>query len=353
MLMRRAWMAAMLSAAAPGVQAQEDAASNGGGQAAWPVFAARFLTPEGRIVDTGNEGVSHTEGQGWGLLFAATYGNLATFQRILNWTTATLGRPNDALHAWRYVPGATQPVQDLNNATDGDLFIAFALDRAATRWQRPELRWRAHKIARSVMDMLVRRVGGRTVLLPGAEGFDTPGGMVLNPSYYAFPAIAALAQIEPSPLWRALLDDGVALLDKGRFGSWALPPDWVLALPDGTLRPAPNRPARFGYDAIRAPLYAAWGGHAMLREPAGRWLRHASPPPAWVDVTDGSVAGYAAGPGMLAALTVAAADPGANGSNAALAPIDDTMDYYTAALCLLSRVAADDIIAHRTAAGPR
>ncbi len=37
---------------------------------AWESYKARFFKPEGRIVDTGNGGVSHTEGQGFAMLMA-------------------------------------------------------------------------------------------------------------------------------------------------------------------------------------------------------------------------------------------------------------------------------------------
>ena len=35
--------------------------------ALWQGYKARFLAPEGRIVDNGNGGVSHSEGQGYGI----------------------------------------------------------------------------------------------------------------------------------------------------------------------------------------------------------------------------------------------------------------------------------------------
>lgn len=63
----------------------------------WSTFKARFLKPEGRIVDTGNDGISHTEGQGWGLLFALEAGDETAFSAIASWTQSTLSRFGDAL----------------------------------------------------------------------------------------------------------------------------------------------------------------------------------------------------------------------------------------------------------------
>ena len=356
-LRRRTLLQAACLAAAPGAHAsgtgpQDDAA-------AWGAFKRRFLLADGRVIDTGNGGVSHTEGQGWGLLFATAFDDMDVFDRILAWTSRTLRRPGDALHAWRYRPGA-MPVDDANNATDGDLFIALALARGAALWRRPALAQQAEAIGRSILALLVHTVHGRTLLAPGVDGFTRADGLVVNPSYYAFPALDALAELVPAPAWATLRRDGVALLAEARFGAWRLPADWVLAADDGTFRPAPGFPPRYGYDAVRVPLYLAWAGidSPVLPAVAAWWQQDARlglPPPAWVpawvpawiDVNNGTIAPYAAGPGMAAAAAVA------TGMDDKPPPITDTMDYYTAALCLLARVAARDITARRTAAGPR
>ena len=229
-------------------------------QAEWGLFRQRYLLPEGRVVDTGNAGVSHSEGQGWGLFFAATVGDRAAFDRMLDWTRQVLRRHGDALHAWRYQPYARVKVADANNATDGDLFIAAALGRAARRWEAPAYAEAGAAIARDALRLLVCQSGGRTLLLPGADGFVHSGSLVVNPSYYVFPVLAELAALAPSPLWWALHRDAVSLIEAGRFGRWMLPPDWLAVPrdPAAKLVPAPDWPARFSYDAIRVPLYAAW-----------------------------------------------------------------------------------------------
>jgi endoglucanase len=320
--------------------------------AAWAAFRQRFVTPDGRVIDTGNHDVSHTESQGWGMLFATSFDDRDTFDRIEAWTRRTLRRPSDALHIWRYTPNAANPLDDPNNATDGDLFIAYALSLAAARWNRPDLRGQAETIARSILALLVVEVHGLTLLAPGVDGFRRSDGLVINPSYYAFTAMAALQRVAPSPVWAALRRDGIVALDKARFGTWNLPPDWALAANDGTFRPAPDQPPRYSYDAIRVPLYLAWAGIDSPVLPAvAAWWHQATPPPAgipaWVDVVTGAVADYPAGPGMAAATRLAI------GEDTPPPAITPGMDYYTAALCLLTRLAARDITARRTAAGRR
>jgi|GEM_PF-5729170 len=46
---------------------------------AWDTYKSRFLMPDGRIVDTGNKNVSHTEGQGFAMLMALANDDRASF----------------------------------------------------------------------------------------------------------------------------------------------------------------------------------------------------------------------------------------------------------------------------------
>ncbi len=311
----------------------------------WDEFKRRFVSADGRVIDTGNGGCSHTEGQGVGLLFAVAFDDAETFDLILGWTARHLRRPADALHGWRYQPNAPCPVADWNNATDGDLFIGAALLRASQRWGRPDHALTAAAIARDVLRLLVREAGDRTILLPGAEGFETSESVTVNPSYYVFPMLAELAEAAPSPVWERLRADGLALIDEGRFGAWRLPPDWLrIARRDGTLRPHPNWPARFSYDAIRVPLYLAWGRFAAgeANQAFRAWTTARPVLPAWVDLTTNADATYAAPPGMIAVARLATAvrrgDVGAE-LPGRFPAIRASPDYYSAALILLSRLA--------------
>jgi endoglucanase len=300
----------------------------------WAAFRARFISPDGRVVDTGNHGVSHTEGQGWGLLVAVTGDDPAC-------TGANLRRPDDALHAWRYVPSQARPVDDLNNATDGDLFIAWALWRAAYRWGRADYALASRAIARDVLRLLVRQAGERTVLLPAAFGFEHGANIDLNPSYYCFPALRELAEAMPSPVWSKLHDHGLAMISQGRFGRWQLPPDWLsVARRDGSLSPAAGWPARFSYDAIRVPLNLSWSRllQPEVHESFVRYWHETSPLPAWVDLRTGNLASYPA-PAGIAAVAKIATSSAKTALPADFPSIGASTDYYSAALILLSRLA--------------
>src|ERR1700761_1976583 len=84
--------------------------------AAWKSYKQHFLTAEGRIADTGNGGVSHTEGQGYAMVMATAYNDRAAFDALWGWTRKTLRRP-DGLFSWRYVPNSDQPIPDANDAS--------------------------------------------------------------------------------------------------------------------------------------------------------------------------------------------------------------------------------------------
>jgi endoglucanase len=311
---------------------------------AWTRFRDRFVTADGRVLDTGNGGVSHSEGQGWGLLLAVAFDDRATFRLLHGWTRRMLARPSDALSAWRYRPGHVPPVDDPNNATDGDLYIAWALARAGRRWGDPALTAAAATIARDLLRLLTREVaGGRwLVLLPGVAGFEDARRTVLNPSYMVFPAYGALDQVLPDPRWARLTADGLSLLRHARFGRWGLPPDWLaVGRGDGALAPAEGWPPRFSFDAVRVPLLLAWAGRRQ--EPAAQaalrfWTDPSfAAPPAWADLRTDAVAGYPASGGVAAIASLVAGRPFV----AALAPSDD---YYASALKMLAGVAVNDII---------
>ena len=104
----------------------------------WPTYRDRFVQADGRVVDTGNGDISHSEGQGWGMLLAGAAGDWDAFDRIWNWTDANLRWSGAPLYAWKWDP-KTGEVVDPNNASDGDILIAWALARAGYFTKRTEL----------------------------------------------------------------------------------------------------------------------------------------------------------------------------------------------------------------------
>lgn len=229
--------------------------------ASWSAYKAKFLDPSGRIIDDGNGNVSHSEGQGYGLLLAYLAGSPSDFEQIWYFTRTELLLRDDGLAVWRWDPAATPHVTDTNNASDGDILIAYALARAGAAWNRSDYIEVASKVARALLSETIVERNGLTLLLPGVSGFsakDRSDGPIINPSYWIFEAFPLLATLAPSEKWGKLTEDGTGLLRRMKFGPRQLPSDWVSV--ETMPRPAEGFPADFGYNALRIPLYLLRGG---------------------------------------------------------------------------------------------
>ena len=309
----------------------------------WADFKTRFVAPDGRVVDDGNAGVSHSEGQGYGMLLAVAADDALTFSRLWGWTARELQRRPDGLASWRWSPTAEPHLTDPNNATDGDLLIAWALTKAARRWHSPEYRAAARKIALAVGAQATFKSRFGQTLKPAASGFgptDMADGPIVNLSYWVFPALTALAEVAPEVDWAALTRSGLAVLDAARFGPAELPSDWISIAADP--KPAQKFPADFSYDAIRVPLYLVWGGLQTPRrlEPFTRLSRNAAALTT-VDVSTGLPGKPFYDDGYAAIIRLAACAAGTPVSRPAVPPAEKP-HYFATALGLLSILAAQD-----------
>ena len=306
-----------LAAAAPACAkpaAPERTAETYWGAGAWEAYKAHFLTSDGRITDDGNKGISHSEGQGYGMLLAIFANDRPSFDKIWSFASRELYVRKDGLAAWKWEPDQTPHTPDQNNATDGDILIAWALAEAGARWQDARYTAAARQIALAIGRNALGSSSFGPVLRPGAAGFgvlDSEDGPVVNQSYWVYPAFDALKRVAPEVSWHDIKASGLALLAASRSGPTQLPSDWT-SLREIKPQPAKNFPALFGYNAIRIPLYLAWGGLAdadRLAPFAAQW-RRSEAAPALVDVASGAPGaafgdlGYSA----VSALTRCAAD---------------------------------------------
>jgi endoglucanase len=311
----------------------------------WAGYRQRFVKPEGRVLDDGNANVSHSESQGYGMLLAVLADDPFTFAKIWGWTQKELMIRPDGLAAWRWEPDKSPHVQDMNNASDGDLLIAWALAEAGARWKKPDYAEAAGRVGAALVAAAVKPVNGAPALLPGAVGFtatDRADGPVLNPSYSVFPAFEALARLMPEAGWQALRRSGLKLVEKARFGPLKLPSDWMSAA-EPKLRPAAGFKPEFGYNAVRIPLYLAMSRELpapALREAvspfAGLWAEDGDVGPFVIDVATGSAAEPFYGRGYKAVMALARCiRTGARLPPALLGPAPADQ-YYPATLHLLT-----------------
>jgi endoglucanase len=310
----------------------------------WLNYKSRFITDQGRVIDTGNNFVSHSEGQGYGMLLAVAANDRPVFDLLWGWTRANLLVRGDDLFAWRWEPGQRPAVADVNNASDGDLLIAWALTEAADFWGDPALRIAARRIAVDIgRKLVVSKSAQGALLLPALAGFaaeDRNDGPVVNLSYWVFPALTRLQLVAPEIDWNGVMQSGLALLKIAQTGPSRLPGDWT-ALRDGTPKAAQGFPNAFAYNAIRVPLYLALAGIGEREhyEPFAAWARHRRGQATIVDLASGrdvetyGESGYASVPALTLCVTDEQVVP------AELRTSSPSENYYPATLRALALIA--------------
>lgn len=230
------------------------------GERLWEQYKTAFIQDNGRVIDKRQLQISHSEGQGYGLLCSVLYDDRATFHRIWQWTKNNLQSRKDDLFVWAWGKrhDGLWGVIDYNNATDGDLLIAYALLKASAKWNEIGYKIEGLKIIKEIRTSLSVNWEKRTFLLPGYYGFIRgDGGVVLNPSYVILPAYRAFAEIDDKTFWKKVYEDSLFLLERGAFGRLKLPPDWVI-LHKTDIAIFEEKGSLFGYESIRTLLYLAW-----------------------------------------------------------------------------------------------
>ncbi len=265
----------------------------------WQTYAAQFVTPDGRVIDNVNGGISHTESQGYGMLLAVAANDRPTFERIWGFTETTMYIREDGLGAWKFEPKAvvvaannsapvTGPeigqITDTNNATDGDLLIAWALAEAAAAGFGTQYSVRAKEIALALRSTVYDAGSLGLQMMPGKVGFSAEergGQPVINLSYWVFPAFDRLAVLAPQPIWAELTKSGMAHIEASQNFASTLPSDWfALDVQNGKRLTAPGFDDAFGYNAIRIPLYLAMTGpksRRALRASFENWFQLEGP----------------------------------------------------------------------------
>lgn len=69
--------------------------------AEWSRYVESFVGDDGRVIDTGNNNISHSESQGYGLVLSVLANDQPTFERILGFTSTQLLVRDDGLAGWR------------------------------------------------------------------------------------------------------------------------------------------------------------------------------------------------------------------------------------------------------------
>lgn len=307
----------------------------------WQIYVQRFVRPSGRVVDNANGNVSHSESQGYGMLLALAANDPKSFRRIYRFVDEHLKIRKDNLIAWRWQPNKAKPVADLNNATDGDLLIAWALMEAAQAGYGQHYLREATAILRDVKPLIKRWQKDGLIIQPAQYGFgpkDNKGRQIINLSYWVFPALERLSQLTGDPLWQQASDDGKRWVRKAIRNRAGLPSDWSeLSRRESGVRPSQKFGPAFSYNAVRVPLHLAWSqkpNDYLLKSMQSNWSAKSNKVYQW-NVTTGGRKSEFAGQGYRAVSALLnCANSGARFPRELRTNLDKL--YYSASLQLFS-----------------
>ncbi len=220
----------------------------------WDEYKSRFIQDDGRVIDKRNGNITHSESIGYTLYFAYKFNDDKTFDKVYSWYQDNLGKNRYGLIGWKWGEDSNSSwgILDHNNASDGDIWIAYDLLLMAQRRGDDQLKAEALSLIVAIKEHLIIEYKGKLFLLPGKEGFKKSDHTILNPSYYRFDIFEAFSIVDPDGPWKALSRDGEWLLHQAVFSSLELHSDWITI--DENLTTKLTKTMSFGYDAIRIPL---------------------------------------------------------------------------------------------------
>jgi endo-1,4-beta-D-glucanase Y len=284
----------------------------------WDHYAARFLTPQGRVSDPARNSMTTSEGQSYAMFFALVAGDRGSFDRIQAWTQDNLAQGDLArnLPAWSWgeKPDGSWGVLDENSASDSDLWVAYSLIEAGDLWGKPAYA----RTGKALLSLIAKNESAQlpqigAVLLPGRNGFHSDSThWVLNPSYMPLPLLLAAMHVDPQGPWNSMASALPRWLQEASPSGFAM--DWV-EYTDGKGFSAvsepgkASKPAGGSYDAIRVYL---WAGTTAQPSPGAANLIHLFAPmsgyvkahqsPPEIVNPDGTVSSASAPPGFSAAM---------------------------------------------------
>jgi len=313
----------------------------------WARYKAQFVSDEGRVIDYYQGSVSHSEGQGYGMLLAVLNDDKPTFDKVWRWTRNNLGVRKDNLLAWLW--GKRQngewKVIDYNNATDGDVLVAFALLRAQKKWGTGSYEAEALEIIKAIRKEVAFSWQGSIFLLPGYYGFTRKDGALINPSYFVFPAYKLFAGVEDKSFWEKAYEDAKFFLSRAAFSSHRLPSDWV-SLGNSDFSISKERSVNFGYEAIRVPLYLSMEETPQFPDGIKALpiiYKKNGYVPLWVNLSTGAISSQNAPAGFYAVYATVAQKIGEGNLSTELfnkareAVSKEKDDYYSFTLYLLAK----------------
>lgn len=213
------------------VMGQSNAAQSCESWSYWESYKARFIQPDGRVVEYSAGNRTTSEAQSYALFFALVANDKESFDRILHWTNDNLaqGSLGSILPAWLWGLKEDQKwgVIDSNSAADSDLWIAFVLLQAGRQWKNSSYITMGDTLLRRVKEKEVLTTDkGDVLLLPGEKGFQLSStSRRLNPSYTPPFILQYFSHYDSAGPWSELLTSTYNMLRSS--SPHGLVPDWI------------------------------------------------------------------------------------------------------------------------------
>lgn len=256
----------------------------------WTAYTARFIDPQGRVIDPQVNQRTTSEGQSYALFFALVQNDRPRFDQLLKWTQANMASGNLATHLpgwlWGKAPDGQWKLLDPNSASDSDCWIAYSLLEAGRLWDAPGYTTLGRAMLANIAKTEVTELPGfGSMLMPGPTALWVHNqAWTVNPSYLPLFLFDRFQQVDPAGPWGAIGMNVPRLLRLSSRHGFAM--DWADYAPNAGFYPSAGPaahpaattgkndtpaappaalPPAFGsYDAIRVYL---WAG---MIDPAGQ-----------------------------------------------------------------------------------
>ncbi len=223
--------------------------------AGWDEYKSLFIATDGRVIDKTNNNITHSEAIGYALYFALKNNDTKTFKSVYRWYKNNLKKNKYGLIPWKWGEDKEHKwhILENNNATDGDLWIAYDSLLMYEKSKNEYYKQEALALLGAIKKNLLLHVKAKVFLLPAKEGFNKKESFEINLSYYLFFIFEKFQEYDNNPIWKQLQKDGITLLQRARFSPLKLHSDWI-SVAKKSLKISLGKNACFGYDALRIPL---------------------------------------------------------------------------------------------------
>lgn len=221
----------------------------------YSLYKENIVQFDGRVIDWQNNAVTHSEGIGYTLFFAVSMNDKKTFYKVLNWLKKNMGLNKKGLIPWLWGKDAEGKwrVLDNSDATDGNMWIAYALLLAYEKWNDKKLKLFALKLIKNIKNYDIYKNGKCLFLIPGSNFFISPSHITINPSYYNPVIFEKFYFYDKDPIWVDLIKQSLKLWYYIYVSPYYLFPDWI-EINTATCRISQIRQIE-GFSAIRIPIW--------------------------------------------------------------------------------------------------